>query len=739
MRILILVFIVAFLGGFKLKAQSASVRSINKLYYSKLYSQAIPKYLSILKKDSMNAEALANLADCYRLTNNINGQLVSYNRLILSGKAEENHKVNYGKALMTAGRYEEAKKIFEDCKSDKVAEASIKAIARLDKFSKDADAYKIDTVSFNTKNNDFAAVNLLNEKVVFTSNETKTSWISKRHGWTDNQFCDIYSVSISADGKYGVKIPFLKELNSKFNDGPLSFSVDGKTVFFTRNSFDKKGKSIDGSQKLKLFQANIEAGKLTNILPLKVNSNEFNCAHPAISLDGKTLFFSSDMGGGQGGMDIWYCKLGSDGAWGAPINLGDKVNTSGNEVFPTTATDGVLYFASNGHEGIGGLDVYEVKIKGDKPGRVYNMGKPVNTEFDDFSYSLYAEGKKAFLSSNRQNGEMDDDIYSVNVLRKVVRGKTCTIDVKDKESKESLKDLVITINKDTVKANEEGLFQYVLEEDVTYTLTVLNEKFEDYSDTLSTKLSTEDEFIKTVDLAKKSAISLFAGIYDAKTGEGIENVKITFKDAVTDSVFYMIKTEKNGEYRKLLSDKRVGDKLNYKVIIEKDKYLTKTVDLKYEITKEGEIQLNELLNLTIGKVEVGMDLAKMIDIKPIYFDLGKNKIRKDAAEELNKIVAIMKEFPGMEIELGSHTDCRGAAAANLKLSDTRAKASAAYIVKNGIDAKRVKGKGYGESRLLNDCACEGKVKPTCPEADHARNRRTEFIILKITGSSSDAE
>jgi outer membrane protein OmpA-like peptidoglycan-associated protein len=445
------------------------------------------------------------------------------------------------------------------------------------------------------------------------------------------------------------------------------------------------------------------------------------------------------MGGGQGGMDIWYCKLGSDGAWGAPVNLGDKVNTSGNEVFPTAANDNILYFSSNGHEGIGGLDVYEVKIKDDKPGKVYNMGKPVNTEFDDFSYSVFAEGKKAYLSSNRQNGGMDDDIYLVDILRKVVRGKTVNLDIKDKESTDTPKELLVIMNKDTVKPNDQGKYQYIMEEDVTYTLSIANEKYEDYVDTLSTKISPDDEITKSVTLSKKAAISLFAGIYDAKTGEGIDDVKITFKDVVKDTVFYMIKTEKNGEYRKLLSDKKVGDKLNYKVIIEKDKYLTKTVDFKFDITKEGEIQLNELLNLTIGKVEVGMDLAKMIDIKPIYFDLGKNSIRKDASEELNKIVAIMKEFPGMEIELGSHTDCRGAAAANLKLSDTRAKASAAYIVKNGIDAKRVKGKGYGESRLLNGCACEGKVKPNCSEAEHAKNRRTEFIIVKISSSTPDVE
>ena len=141
--------------------------------------------------------------------------------------------------------------------------------------------------------------------------------------------------------------------------------------------------------------------------------------------------------------------------------------------------------------------------------------------------------------------------------------------------------------------------------------------------------------------------------------------------------------------------------------------------------------MNELLSLTIGKVEVGMDLAKMIDIKPIYFDLGKSKIRPDAAIELNKVVAIMKEYPAMIIELGAHTDCRGAAGANLKLSGARAVAAAGYIVKQGINKTRISGKGYGESKLLNSCACEGKVKPTCSEDEHAKNRRTEFIIVKL--------
>jgi len=151
----------------------------------------------------------------------------------------------------------------------------------------------------------------------------------------------------------------------------------------------------------------------------------------------------------------------------------------------------------------------------------------------------------------------------------------------------------------------------------------------------------------------------------------------------------------------------------------------------HTIEKPGEINMNESLNLSLGKVEVGMDLAKMIDMKPIYFDLGKSTIRKDAAIELDKIVQVMNEYPNMSVELGSHSDCRGAAAQNLKLSASRAQASAAYIVKKGINKTRIVGKGYGESKLLNNCGCEGKVVSTCTEDEHAANRRTEFIITKL--------
>lgn len=728
----IILFSIISLFSLNSVAQSASIKVANKLYFSKLYSQAIPKYESILKKDSSNSDVLSNLGDCYRFTNNNKGQLICYSKLVKSSEYSELHTLYYAQALMTAGKYDDAKIYLDKLKDDKRGEELTKGISNLQKFSKNADAYALKEFEFNSPYNDFSAVTFLNDKIVFTSNKTKSTWITRRHGWTGSSYCHMFMTEKDQFGDYETPAIFIAEYMPKFNDGPFCSTKDGSTIFFTRNSDSKKDKSLDGSQKLKIMQATILNDNFQSMMLLKFNSNEYNCAHPAISGDAKTLYFSSDMGGGQGGMDIYYCKLDAGGAWGAPINMGDKVNTKGNEVFPSITEDNILYFASNGHEGLGGLDIYETKIKDDKAGKVYNMGKPVNSEHDDFAYNLNVDGKKGFLSSNRKSGGMDDDIYHVDVLRKVSRGKIVNFIVKDKNSGEALPLTTIKLNTDSFTTNEKGEFQTVLEEDINYALIIKKEKYFEIQDSISTKSSTEeDEFTKTVDLEVNPNLTLLAGIYDAKTGDGIEGVKIKIKDLAVSNDFELLKTEKNGEYKMPIKGKKIGDKLLYLVTIEKEGFITKTLNFTYDIKKEGEIQMNELLSLNIGKVEVGMDLAKMIDIKPIYFDLGKSVIRKDAALELDKVVAVMKEYPAMIIELGAHTDCRGSAAANLKLSGARAKAAANYVIKQGIDKVRISGKGYGESKLLNDCACEGKVKPTCSEDEHAKNRRTEFIIVKI--------
>ena len=717
-------------GVFSVSAQKATIEAANKLYHKKLYAEAMPKYEKALKKDSNNTDVLSRLGDCYRLTNNLNGQVLCYGKLVNNGNANADHKFYYGKALMQQGKYEEAKRLFSNYADDKRGAAIAKGIAEIDKMNKNADAYKLEEASFNSSDNDFCAISL-GDKIVFTSSRTTSTWITKHHGWTDKNYYNSYVTSKDAKGKYTAPKPFLEDIDSRFNDGPLSISKDGKTIYFTRNSVEKKNQSADGSYKLRIYKASIVQNKLFKPLDLNFNNNEFNCAHPAVSADGKMLFFASDMGGGQGGMDIWYSVLGSDGVWGTPVNLGKKVNTRGNEMFPFITADNILYFSSDGREGLGGLDVYEVKLKDLKPGKVYNMGAPVNSTHDDFSYFLNDDGKTGFVSSNRKNGGMNDDIYTLEVLRKVSRGKNVTFVLKDKDNASVLPGVKLQINADTATTNEKGEFVYLIEDDVNYKVTATKEKYFSNTDSVNTKSSEEDDFTRTILLEKDPNLSFLAFVTDVKTSQGLSNVKIKITDLFTKEVFDNTVTSANGEYRKKLSGKKIGDKIAYEILLEKEGYLTNKLNYTAEIKQEGEIKLYELLNMALGKIEVGMDLSKIIYLKPIYFDLGKSVVREDAAIELDKIVAVMKQYPGMFIELGAHTDCRGNAKANLSLSDKRAKASAAYIVKRGIQKNRIVGKGYGESKLLNGCACEGNLEAKCTEDEHAKNRRTEFIITKI--------
>jgi len=709
--------------------QSASLKKANNYYSTKAYSQAIPYYEKVLKKDSSNKIVLSNLGDCYRLTNNSQGQLLCYGKLIKSGHEEPIHKLYYGQALTANGQKESAKNYFEQYGADSRGKNLASSLDKMKSYTKNADAYKVEASAFNSDQNDFCAVKF-QDGIVFASSRNKTKWINKKHGWTSNSYLKLYSTENVGMGVYAKPILFMGDLSSKYNDGPICFSKDFNTVYFTRNNSSKTNISNENTYKLQILEAGLNENGFDRVTILPFNNNDHNCAHPSLSPDGNYLFFASDMAGGFGGMDIYYSKK-EGGNWATPVNLGAKVNTAGSEVFPFIAANGLLYFSSNGLDGMGGLDIYETRFKDDKAGRVYNMGEPVNTNKDDFGVWLAEDNKTGYLSSNRKNSGMDDDIYNFEILREVKRGKEIILITKDKDNGEIIANTKFTMNGDTVVTNEKGELTTVIEEDLNYKIVVNKTDYFKLEDSVSTKTSAEDTFTKELKIEKDPKLSLLAFVTDAKTNMALEGVKMTILELPGKAAFDTYTTAATGDYRKPLKGKKVGDKISYSIKLEKQGYLTKDAVFIYDIKAPGEIKINESLNLTLGKVEVGTDLAKMIDMKPIYFDQGKSNIRKDAAIELDKVVKVMNEYPNMYVELGAHTDCRGAAASNVKLSGARAKASAAYIVKKGIKKDRIVGKGYGEAKLLNGCACEGKIKPTCSEDEHAKNRRTEFIITKL--------
>lgn len=223
---------------------------------------------------------------------------------------------------------------------------------------------------------------------------------------------------------------------------------------------------------------------------------------------------------------------------------------------------------------------------------------------------------------------------------------------------------------------------------------------------------------------------LMCTVFDAKTKSAVEGVKITIIPKFGDDKREYT-TNGQGTVMDAIRNKKLGDKVAYAVKFEKEGYLTTVQQFEAVIDSNTILNFNEKINCFLQKKEVGIDITKTYNIKQILFDLGKWDVRPDAAIELDKIVTAMKDNPDINIELGAHTDCRGKAAANLKLSDKRAKSSADYIISKGIPKARITGKGYGESKLVNGCACEGKVESTCSEEEHQANRRTEFRIVKF--------
>jgi outer membrane protein OmpA-like peptidoglycan-associated protein len=508
-------------------------------------------------------------------------------------------------------------------------------------------------------------------------------------------------------------------------------------MYFTRNNYFQKkfGKDAAGVNNLKIFKCTFDGEKWSEEANFNYNSDEYSVGHPALSADGKTLYFVSDMPGGVGGTDMWKVAVNDDGSYGTPVNLGTSINTEGNEMFPFIHPTGMLFFSSNGLAGLGGLDVFAASPQGDSFSAPFNLGMPLNSAADDFAFILDQEQNFGYVSSNRAGGKGSDDIYSVKVTTPIKPGYRVEGIAYDKttglplaNAMISLKDKSGSIIK-TIETGSDGSYVFNVEQGQEYSL---EGKKTDYYDDLqkvnTSSLNPNNSVLKKdLKLEMDPGLQIIGLVLDKATGKPIEGAKVKVVKAGTQGTFGEFTTDAAGKLGKPVEGMKVGDAYEYIINVEKEGYLNEMKRVPGTVTKGKNIEFRVDMN----KLEIGGDLGKMVAINPIYFDKDKDFIRPDAAVELDKIVAVMKEYPNMVIELGSHTDCRASKSYNEKLSDRRAKSSAAYIISKGVDKSRIYGKGYGESELVNDCACEGNKKSTCSEEEHQLNRRTIFKIVKM--------
>ena len=714
------------------------------------YPKAIDQYENL---DLIDLDQKRKLANSYWKTN----QLIQAETLYKEVTNAEGHTAedvyNYASILRENKKYaasdEWMKKFNEMDATDSRGENYAGQMGAYEQLQKDKGQFKLTNLDINSEQQDFGTAYYKNQ-IVFASSREGTKSILRRWNWNELPYLDTYIAD-----KDGVQLTslnrFSKKVNKKFHEGPVAFTTDGNMMIFTRNNYGEK--AVDKVTRLKLFTSRLEDGKWTSPEPLPYNSADYSVGHATISADGKVIYFASDMPGGKGGVDIYKATINEDGSFGEAINMGDEINSEGNELFPFIhPSNEMIFFSSDGKVGLGGLDVFVGQIKENATiGKVMNVGAPVNTNRDDFSFVLDADQKTGFLSSNREGGKGDDDIYAVDMLKPFTFGKTIKGVAKGKKG-EILVDAIIKLYDsegteiESVTTGEDGSYAFLVPADKDWKLSGDKTKYFPGKNTATT--STEEDVVYAdLELEKDPGLSLYTLITDKKTGVPLDSVKLILIDNMTGEreTFY---TTETGDYLKPLMDKKINDRGSYNITLEKKGFLGKTVTYNTEFDREGKYNVHADLDLTLEGIEIGADLSKIIDINPIYFDLNKSKIRPDAAIELDKIVKVMNENPTMVIELGSHTDSRGSDASNESLSDRRAKASAAYVAERITNPERIYGKGFGESTPNTvDASADGGSATQVITEDfvnafkgknrklfdkyHQFNRRTEFIIVKM--------
>ncbi len=558
-------------------SQNRLLKKGNEEYEKYEYINAQNTYLKVVESGYESSELFKRLGNSYYFNSQFENASKWYKLLIekYGTIIKTEYFFRYAQTLKTIGDYKEADMYMHRFArlnpEDKRAQLFLKKQDYLEKTNTNLDKFKIKNLSMNSEVTDFGTA-YYGQEILFSSSRQEETTNKDIHEWNKELYLDFYK------GKPDPETGDLYEIkkwnplfNSNLHESTPVFTKDKKIVYFTRNNED--GGSYDRitqqrkirTDKLKIYRSSLNAkGEWTIPEPLPFNSDTYSIAHPALSQDETKLYFSSDMPGGLGESDIYEVDINSDGTFGIPSNLGSIINTEGKETFPFISQNNDLYFSSDGHVGLGGLDIFKVgafQKKGEW--KVENIGKPINSRADDFAIIMNDDSKKGYFSSNRKEGKGKDDIYSF-----------AQIEIKKKEEPKIKKDTVVL-------------------------------------------------------------------------------PKIT-------------------------------------------------------------------------EIKKGDDLGKTLVLNPIYFDFDKSFIRPDAAIELDKIVAVLKKYPSIKIQVRSHTDSRAIWYYNTALSKRRAKSTKEYLIKNGINRNRITSRGYGESRLLNKC----KDYVYCTEEEHQLNRRSEFIVIE---------
>lgn len=489
---------------------------------------------------------------------------------------------------------------------------------------------------------------------------------------------DLYK-AILIDNQFSQTSSFDDKINSKYVEGPGTFHALSKTMYFTRtheiDDENQKGKTL----KLRIYKSGLVNNEWQEPQQLDFLLGDFNFLHPAISEDGRTMIFASDMPGGFGKMDLYYSQY-EYGEWGKPINMGANVNSEFNEVFPTIYRD--LFFYSNDSEAQ--FDIYKNDLENFKTKQSLKMLPPFNSDRDDFSLVVNTTGDQAFMSSNRAGGQGADDLYRLNMPMAVFNtnpnAAITNIVVIDKLRLTPVNNASVSITK--INLTEKDLL------DVITSDLVLSD-----NDELILKLKPTDQLSEFVPVGAEGSV---------------------FKEVdVTSS--YIVKTKADGYELATMIVRPKKDLTDFTVLMNPKAEPIVSVPIAEPINKEV-IQDNIIIPLETGKTVV---------FENIYYESNSAAIKPGAAAELDVLARVMKENNDLRVQLSAHTDAIGSSIYNQALSEKRAASAKKYLVNKGVSTTRITTIGYGESRLRNQCGDGVK----CSKEEHKYNRRTEVTVL----------
>jgi len=621
-------------------------------------------------------------------------------------------------------------------------------------------------MQINTAHMEFAPVRYQNGIVYVTSRE-KYGFRDENSGET---FYELYYADLDPDGMPIRPQPFSVTLNSPMHENSVAFNREGDRIFFTRNNMVNGLTRADskGIIRMKIYEAKRGNFDWEKVREMPFNSDEYSCVHPTLSPDGAKLFFSSDMPGGYGGFDLWFVLREGD-SWSDPINLGSRVNTTGNEVFPFMHESDMLFFSSDGYRGEGGLDLYMIDLGGARWGDVIGLGAPFNSPGDDLSLILDSEGHHGFFASNREGGFGKDDIYAFEApagIRGIkAREKRPTLfAVMDGETSRQLGGADIRVFKQGADgyADNEALYdvqlvpsagnsdslvlKYVLKSEealgppqavtdrlgqvwmdleVGQAYLVVASKPGYRTRQFSHLIEDEEkrEAFLNLKLEPDHCLDLRGNLVNQTDGRPVGNATIRIVNETTGEVI-VLESKGDGSFEHCLT---IG--CDFTLLAGRNGFREATTTFTTARLRGSRSLLIELsLTPDANAVFNGpIREGSVIVLEDIFYDFNKSAIPTRETRALEGLVYLMEQHSSMEIELGAHTDSRGVNEYNLKLSLKRAEAAKNYLIEQGIAPHRINYFGYGERKPRNHCV-DGV---TCTEEEHQYNRRTEVKITRL--------